>query len=56
MTGATAERDENYVPPKIDSAAVKLNDLTFRRLRLPPGNVSAERDVNYGGGGGTTVW
>ena len=32
----SAERDDNYVSPEIDSAAVELIDLCFRRLRLPP--------------------
>ena len=40
--------DENYIFPEIDSAAVELNDLTFRRLRLSPGNVSAVRDDSSG--------
>ena len=44
----SAKRGEDYVTPEIESAAVELNDLTFRRLRLPLGNVSAGRDDSYG--------
>ena len=39
---------ENYGSPKIDSAAVELDDLIFRRPNLPPEDVSAGCDGNYG--------
>ena len=42
-----AECDENYISPEIDSAAVELYDVTFRRLRLPRKNISAEHDKSY---------
>ena len=32
----------------VDCNAVERNDLIFRRLRLPPEDVSAGRDGNYG--------
>ena len=37
----------NYGSPRIDYAAVKLIDLTFRQLRLPRRNVSAVRDDTH---------
>ena len=43
----SAEGDESCISPGIDSAVVEPNDRTFRRLRLPRRNVSAERDMNY---------
>ena len=42
-----AECDENYISPEMDSAAVELYDVTFRRLRLPRKNIAAEHDKSY---------
>ena len=42
----SAGRDEIDGSPNIDCAAVELNDLTFRRLRLPRRDIFAERDEN----------
>ena len=44
---ASAEGDESCISPGIDSAAVELNNLTFRQLRLQRRNISAEREKNY---------
>ena len=41
-----AECDENYISPDLDSAAVKLYDVTFRWLGLPWKNISAEHDTS----------
>ena len=43
----SAEGDESCISPRTDSAAVKQNNLTFRRLKLPRRDVSAERDMKY---------
>ena len=43
----SAEGDESCISPRTDYAAVEQNNLTFRQLKLPRRDVSAERDVNY---------
>ena len=42
-----AECDENYISTDIDSSAVILNDVTFRRLILPRRQISADHDKSY---------
>ena len=44
-------RDGNYGSPKIDSAAVELNDLIFRQLRFPPEEFAAAWDIAAAAGG-----
>ena len=53
MNGAMYNSRTEWGFPQVDSAAadkgaVKLDDLIFRRLSLPPEEVSAGRDGNYG--------
>ena len=53
MNGAMYDSRTEWGFPQVDSAAadsgaVELEDLIFRRLSLPPEEVSAGRDGNYG--------
>ena len=53
MNGAMYDSITEWGFPQVDSAAadsgaVELDDLIFRRLSLPPEEVSAGRDGNYG--------
>ena len=47
MVNAAVVPTSDDISAAVDCNAVEPNDLIFRRLSLPPENVSAGRDENY---------